>query len=257
MSWAGNRQAAYATGVFLFFLILFGGPLAYWYFTIPPTCVDGIQNQGETSVDRGGPCVLLDGGMLSQASVLWARSFRVRDGLYSAVAYVQNSNPSAGIQSIRYRFTMYDDRNILVVEKEGDTYIMPSGITPIFEGGIETGNRRIARTYFEFIGYPVWERMVDTSAVVQIEGTGITDTDTVPRLSATVENTSVREMRDVAFVAIVSDPAGNAFAASQTALPRLGPAERQEIVFTWPAAFHVAVGRVAVLPLSAPERVAP
>jgi hypothetical protein len=253
MSWAARRKAVYAAGVFLFFATLFGGPLVYWYLNIPATCEDGIQNQRETSPDRGGPCQLLDGEALTQSSVLWVRGFRIRDGLYSAVAYIQNANSEAGIRSIRYRFSMYDDRNVLVTEREGSTYIMPAGVTPIFEGGIDTGNRAVAHTYFEFTEAPLWERLFDTSHTITVEGSVVVDTATMPRVTATVGNTSVREMRDVHFVAIVSDPAGNAFAASQTALPILSPGAREEITFTWPAPFNVTVGRISIIPLIAPE----
>jgi hypothetical protein len=54
------------------------------------------------------------------------------------------------------------------------------------------------------------------------------------------------------FVAIISDPAGNAFTASQTALPLLRPGQSEKVTFTWPAPFSVTVGRVSVIPLSPP-----
>lgn len=253
MSWASRRKTAYATGVFLFFAILIGGPLAYWYFSIPPTCSDGIQNQGEHGVDRGGPCPLLDDDALTPPGLLWTRSFRVRDGLYSAVAYIQNPNPEAGVRAVRYMFRFYDERNVIVTEREGLTYIMPGSVTAVFEGGIETGSRVVAHTYFEFLQPPQWERLSNTSSVLDIQNTQISDTATIPRLTATVENTSVKELRDIKLVAIISDPAGNAFSASQTALTLLSPGQKEEVIFTWPAPFNVTVGRVVIVPLSPPK----
>lgn len=252
MSWASRRKTAYATGVFLFFFVLIGGPLAYWYFSKPATCYDGIQNQGETKVDRGGPCPLLDIDALSPTGLLWTRSFKVRDGLYSSVAYIQNPNPNAGVRAVRYKFGLYDDRNVLVTERAGTTYVMPGSVTAVYEGGIETGSRTVAHTYFEFVETPRWERLFDTSSVLSIRETAMSDTDTMPRLTAVVQNTSVSELRDIKLVAIVSDPAGNAFTASQTALPLLAPGQTERITFTWPAPFNVTVGRVAVVPLSPP-----
>lgn len=254
MSWASRRKATYAIGVFIFFALLIGGPLAYWYFSIPPTCFDGIRNQGETAVDRGGPCPLLDEDSLTQTGLLWTRSFRVRAGSYNAVAYVQNPNADAGALSLKYKFGLYDERNVLVAERTGTTFIMPGTVTAIFEGGIDTGSRVVAHTYFEFLQSPRWEKLEDTSSVLEIKDTSIADTATIPRLSATVRNTSVRDVRNIRFVAIVSDPAGNAFAASQTALPLLVPGQKETIVFTWPDAFNVTVGRVVVLPLTEPVR---
>lgn len=257
MSWASRRKTAYASGVFLFFATLIGVPLAYWYFSIPPTCTDGKRNQGETSADRGGPCLLLDDDALTPPGLLWARSFRVRDGAYSAVAYMQNPNSDAGVRSVRYKFTFYDERNVLVTEREGTTFIMPGGVTPIFEGNIDAGSRIIAHTYFEFVQSPRWERLADAAYVINIDGTAIADERTIPRLTTTVTNTSVREVRDIEFVAIVSDPAGNAFAASQTALPILYPGQSQELTFTWPTPFHITVGRITVHALVAPASSTP
>lgn len=253
MSWAARRKTAYATGVILFFTVLIGGPLTYWYFSIPPTCSDGKRNQGETAVDRGGPCPLLDDQSLNPTGLLWTRSFKVREGAYSAVAYIQNQNADAGVRSVRYRFRLYDERNILVTDRVGSTYIMPGSVTAVYEGNIETGSRIVSHTYFEFLEPPNWEKMQDSSVVLEVKETAMSDVTTMPRLTATVRNTSVRELRDIKLVAIISDPAGNAFAASQTALPLLAPGEVQKITFTWPSAFNVTVGRVAVVPLSPPK----
>ncbi len=255
MSWASRRRSAYAFGVFLFFAILIGVPTAYWYFSIPETCTDGIQNQGETSPDRGGPCPLLDSNALSPASILWARAFRVRDGSYGAMAYIRNANEQAGMRSIRYRFSFYDERNIIVAEREGQTYIMPGAVTPVFEGGINTGNRIIAHTYFEFLEDIEWERLRNTATVIEVNDKQILDTQTVPRLTASVTNTSVIDLVDVIVRATAFDPAGNAFAASQTAIPKLRAGEKREIAFTWPDPFAITVGRIDVIPLVKPDSV--
>ncbi len=252
MSWASRRRATYAFGVFLFFAILVGVPGGYWYFSIPETCDDGIQNQGETAPDRGGPCPLLDVNALSPASILWSRSFKVRDGSYSTVAYIQNANEQAGVRTVSYKFTFYDERNIFVTERTGETFIMPSGITPIFVGPVESGNRTIAHTYFQFTEPLNWERLHSTAQVIEINDKNLVDATSVPRLTATATNTSVEDLYDVIFRAVIFDPAGNAFAASQTTLPRLRAGEKQQIVFTWPGPFAITVGRIDVIPVSAP-----
>lgn len=253
MSWASRRRSVYALGVILFFVIIVGGPLAYLYFRIPPTCTDGIMNQGETAIDKGGPCPLVDESRLTSAAVLWARSFRVRDGVYNSVAYIQNPNSGAGIQSVQYRFRLYDEKNILVTERTGTTFIMPSSVTPVFVGNITTGNRVVAHTSFEFTSTPVWEKLDNVASHIAITNTMLSDTNTVPRITATAENSSVVDIRNVTFVAIVLDPAGNAFAASQTAVDVLPAGGSEEIVFTWPDRFSVTVGRMLVLPLVQPE----
>ncbi len=255
MSWASRRRIIYATGVILFFLIVIGGPLLYSYLKKPPTCTDGIRNQGETSVDKGGPCPLLDTGSLSPSAVLWTRSFYVRSGSYDAVAYIQNPNQDAGARAVPYRFGLYDEHNVLIAERTGMTFLMPGGITPVFEGAIDTGNRVVSHTYFDFTEPVIWERMADTSGAISVSNTQISDVTTSPRVTANVLNTSVAGIQSMAFVVIISDPAGNAFAASQTALTELAAGESRQVIFTWPSPFNITVGKVQIVPLTAPRPV--
>lgn len=253
MSWASRRRAAYTFGTILFFGVVLGGPLAYWYLSIPETCEDGIQNGSETAVDKGGSCPLLDERMLSPHAIVWTREFSVRDGTYNVVAYVENPNENAGVFLAPYRFKLYDARNVLVAEREGASYIMPGTITPVFEGAIDTGNRSVARAYLEFTAPLVWERMYDATKPIAIESKNVTDANSAPRLVVTVRNTSVIDLRDVQFVASVFDTAGNAFAGSSTVVPLLNDGERKEIVFTWPDPFLYVPGRIDVLPTVRPS----
>ncbi|TSC87108.1 MAG: Uncharacterized protein G01um10148_213 [Parcubacteria group bacterium Gr01-1014_8] len=251
MTWASRRRTIYASGVTLFFLIVLGVPLAIWWYQ-PANCTDGEMNGAETDVDRGGNCPLLDERTLIPHAIQWARAFPVRDGTWSAVAYVENPNDQGGVAAVPYRFKLYDDRNIIVAEREGTTYIMPGAVTPIYEGGISTGNRSVARAYFEFAAPLVWERMSDRSRAVDVTGKAVSDADSMPRVTAFAENTEVSDAKNVEFVSVIFDPAGNAIAASSTVLPLLKAGERANLVFTWPDPYIRAVGRVDVIPLRAP-----
>lgn len=255
MSWASRRRATYTFGVILFFLIVIGGPVAYHFLTIPPSCTDGKQNQGETSIDKGGPCQILDERMLSPVATLWTRSFRVRSGSYNAVAYIQNPNANAGALDVRYKFGLYDDQNVLVAEREGVTSIMPGAITPVFEGSIDTGNRIAVHTYFELMSTPIWQRLQNAADPIKIGSVVSSDIDTMPRLTATAENQSVADISGIAFVAVLFDGAGNAFAASQTALDELRGGESRTIFFTWPDPLHTAIGRTDIIPVALPAPV--
>jgi hypothetical protein len=253
MSWAGRRKFSYISGIILFFLIVVGGPIAYKIATIPATCHDGKQDQGETSVDRGGPCLLLDDRYLQPHAILWARSFQVRDGSYNAVAYVENPNKDAGVVSADYKFSLYDSQNILIAERTGTTYIMPGGITPVFTAGIDTGNRIVAHTYFAFTDPTlVWERMSNPTAVLTLSDKQVSNTDTEPQVSASVENTSVADLENISFVGVVFDTTGNAINASATQLARLDAGSSAQIGFTWPIPFTVAVGSEDITPIMPP-----
>jgi hypothetical protein len=252
MSWAMRRRVLYVLGVLAFFAIVISVPL-YFILHKPPTCFDGVQNQGETSPDHGGPCVLLDQSSITPIANILARSFLVKDGTYAAVAYIENPNSGAGVEKVKYRLAIYDSDNVLVAERMNTTPIMPGGITPVFEGGIDTGNRFAVHTIFEFQEAPVWERMKNVAAAVTITHDPVIDADTTPRLDAKVTNTSVSDIRDLTFVAVIFDPAGNAFAASQTALDRLNTNDVKTITFTWPDPFNATVGRIDIFPVHTPE----
>ena len=94
--------------------------------------------------------------------------------------------------------------------------------------------------------------MGNPATVVQIGNKKLSGTDRMPRLEATVENTSTRTISDAGFVAVLFSPAGNARAASRTELASIKPGMPQEIVFTWPEPFVGTVGRIDILPLMEP-----
>ena len=200
----------------------------------------------------GGPCPILDPRYLQPQAILWSRSFHVRDGSYTAVAYIQNPNPDAGVSSAHYQFRLYDSENILVAEREGSSFIMPGSVTPVLESRINTGNRIVAHTYFAFIDSLVWQRMRNSALDMTIQNKDIADIDTLPRVNAEVTNTSITDMINPSFVVTIYDPSGNAFAASQTVLSRLAAGSTAHIVFTWPDPFGMSVGRVEIMPVSAP-----
>src|SRR3989338_11227858 len=100
---------------------------------------------------------------------MWARSFEVRSGSYTAVGYIGNPNPEAGVALAHYRVGLYDSQNILIAERVGTTFIMPGGITPVLEASIDTGNREVVHTYLQIIGEAlVWESMASPAAKVMI-----------------------------------------------------------------------------------------
>lgn len=247
-----RRRILYLVGVCVFFGIVVGGPIAYKILTIPPTCDDGILNQGEASVDRGGPCPLLEAIQLQPSAVSWTRAFRVRDGSYNVAAYIENPNDGAGVRSAQYRFKLYDAENVIVAERTGTTFIMPGRITPVFQGGIDTGNRLVTRAFLSFTAEPQWEQMRDAARVIDVSEVAPSDIGSAPRVTARVHNASVSPVFDITLIATIFDTAGNAYAASATRISRLSPDEYQQIVFTWPDPFPSAVGRIDVIPLVTP-----
>ena len=251
MSWASRRRSYYLLGFIIFFVVAVVLPL-FSHFYKAPNCNDGVRNQGETAPDKGGPCTMLDERALAPASVLWSRSFEVRPGSYSAVAYIENPNKNAGVRSVGYRFGLYDSKNLLVAERKGTTFIMPNSITPVFEANIDAGNRAVTHTYLEFTEPRIWERVRNPATAITITNREITTEGQGARAVAAIENTAVSSLSDVSFAVVVFDPSGTAHAASMTSVARIDAGAKQQIIFTWPDSFRAGVGRVDMFALMNP-----
>src|SRR3989344_6469515 len=96
VSWSTRRKSIYIGGTLLVFLFALALPL--WYVSYEaPSCQDGFKNQGELGTDCGGPCSLLCKAQALSPIVHWQRAFKVKDGLYNVMSYVENPNLDSDI----------------------------------------------------------------------------------------------------------------------------------------------------------------
>src|SRR3989338_6723457 len=211
VTWAVKRQFFYVGFLLLFFLI-FGFLITYSRFNQSPTCADGKQNGSETGVDCGGSCQLACLAQVDPITILWSRSFKVIPGRYNALAYVENHNKSAAIQSIKYKFRFADKDNIYIGKREGSAFIPPAGRFAIFEPGIDVGNSIHVYTTFEFVGMPKWlqvsEQKIQQLQVV-VSDINLVDEASSPKLSATIKNNSLFYIPELNVIALLYDGSGN------------------------------------------------
>jgi hypothetical protein len=222
--------------------------LFYLFFNKPPTCTDGKQNGDEHGIDCGGSCENLCLAQISDPVLLWSRAFKISDGIYNAVAYVENPNFSAGVSKISYIFKLFDSENLLVAQRKGRTFISPNGINPVFEGAIRTGQRIPARAFFEFSSMPQWEEIKNEESSLSVNGIVLSGIDFSPRIDAVLSNAGIRSISDIEVVAILFDADGNAIAASSTFIKYLPDRSSQDIVFTWPNKFDSSPSRIEIIP---------
>jgi hypothetical protein len=248
-TWRARRQLIY------FSIILGAVIIASLFFIIPiltvkPTCFDNEKNGDEVGVDCGGACPRFCTGQLSVPTVLWARSFPVTENVYNALAYIENPNPKAGIPKISYVFKLYDDRNVFITQRPGQTFIDPNGRTTIFEPAIDVGNRVPKRTTLEFTQAPNWYRIESKVAevVVEVRDQNLEATDKGARLTANAFNESIYDVPDLDIVVILYDKDNNAIATSKTYLESLPKNSSRQIFFTWPRPLEKEVFRVEILP---------
>jgi hypothetical protein len=248
MSWGTKRRNAVLLTTFLFVFI----PVAFISFLLfynPPTCFDGKLNGGEAGVDCGGSCDLLCTTQAYEPVTLWERYFRVDDGLYNTLAYVENPNPAAEVVNAPYVFRLYNEENVVIGEKSGVVTLAPKSVRPIIENGIETFKQVPTRVTFEFGESLVFEKKDPRDALVLIKDEFIENEQEAPRVKAKIQNISLQTLREIDVVVIVYDVFDNVLGTSSTYVPSLSPEESRDIVFTWPQPFAEDVVRIEVIPV--------
>lgn len=231
-TWAFWRRVQYGTGFGFVWVFIFTG-VYFLYFYEAANCFDGFQNADERGVDCGGSCVRICSFDVTSPNIRWAQSFKVRDGQYNAVAYIENMNKGAATPELSYTFSLYDDDG-LITEIPGVTILPPDSVYPIFAGPIRTDDRVPTKTFIEVNDAELWLPALSGRDQFTVVDRTLTGVDSAPRLTARVRNTALTPTEDVEVVATIFDVRGNALTSSRTFVEYFGPQSTEEIVFTWP-----------------------
>jgi hypothetical protein len=245
-SWAERKRRWIKLSIWTIVIVTLGTYLGVRLYR-PPSCFDQKKNQNEVGVDCGGVCSILCTTQVQDMNTLWARTFEVSHGMWSALAYVENPNFTAYAQNVPYRFTLYDKDGATILERTNTTFISGEPALPIFEGRLNVGDRIPYRVTFEWLGKPVWYRL-DTKHTVTLQEQKVTPSGTGVDVTATMVNKEAFLMQNIEVTAIVYDTNQNAIAASETFVDLIKPREQRQLVFSWPKPFPVAIGRVELVP---------
>jgi len=249
MSWASRRKSIY-TGVLALVVLLFLSIPLYSYLSRTPTCIDGKQNGDELGVDCGGSCEALCQSQAREMIVHWSRAFKSGDGMVDALAYVENPNILAGTENVIYRFKLYDENNILITEKFGKTFVLPSEQIAIFEPALRTGERVYKYAFFEFAPDIQWVRVKEgtKASELAISEQNITGLEMKPKLTAVISNNSITPVYNVEIVAIIYDIDDNAIAVSATLVDEITKYGGKTISFSWRKPFESIPARIDIIP---------
>jgi len=234
-SWSSKRKLIYIGSIFaVLFLFIFIPYIFHSYKK--PTCFDGKKNQGELGIDCGGGCTLRCDLQIIKPKVLWSKSFKIVDGIYSAVALIENPNTNIRTDNIAYVFRLKDRSGVVLSEIKGRTFIPNLRTLAIFESGFRT-ERESQSADFEFIGEALWEHDETVPADIAIRSKTLSRLNKSPRLDVKVENKSFRNIEKLEIIAIVYNPSKEAIGASRTFINNFERDDVEDIVFTWPLPF--------------------
>ncbi len=230
--WTVKKQLTYLSVLAL----LVAAALVWgWFSATKPTCFDEKQNQGEENIDCGGPCEPCL-GEIKNLIVVWSKEFKLQDGKYDAAALVKNPNLFLGVPSLKYKFKIYGENNILIAVREGETFINPRERYVIFESGIDTGERVPKSAFLELEENPEWKRIEREIPQIVVSGKDFFN-EPYPRLEVEISNKSVFPVSGISAVAVLYDEEGSAKAVSSTRIGLIEGDSSRRVVFTWPRSF--------------------
>ncbi|HBD25152.1 MAG TPA: hypothetical protein DEV73_00260 [Candidatus Zambryskibacteria bacterium] len=238
--WSTKRRFIYGGGVALIFLVVLF-LLAWNIFYNAPTCNDGKKNGDEKGIDCGGSCSSLCTSDALSPVVLWSKIFHISGDVYTAVAFVENPNVNSKNDSAQYRFKIFDEENKLIVMREGVTSIPKNKKFAVFEAGIVLKNRKPKSVDFEFISFTSWQKDETPEPEISIKYGTITSTSTTPKITGTISNKSIDNIKKIELVVAVLDNKENTVATSRTYIDNLLRNSTQEFVFTWPKPLNIGV----------------
>lgn len=241
LSWAQQRQfriiavALLSAGAFFAVSVFIA-----WYRA--PSCFDNRQNGNERGIDCSGSCALLCPDEAITPLVHFVRALPVGEGVWSAVAYVENKNPNAGASGVPYVFKLYDVGNLLVYERHGEAFVPPGKAFPIVAGGLRTGEREPARASFEFTAPPRFVAMEEPPRL-EIRRQTFSEEGGVSRLEAELHNPTLAVVKNIEASVLLYDAGGNVFAAAQTVIQEIAPRGAVPLRFSWQRVFPEAPAR--------------
>ncbi|MEY4602095.1 MAG: hypothetical protein RL292_36 [Candidatus Parcubacteria bacterium] len=236
ISWSFKRQLLYLAMPLLFVLAV-SAYIFFNYVYSNPTCFDGAKNGDETGRDCGGSCQLLCTSDSLSPVVRWSESFAVTDSVWNAGAYVENPNINSESPNATYIFRLYDDKNTLIVEVNGETFIPKNKKFLVFYPGINTKGKIVKRTEFQFTGNLTWLTSNTQSPDLKITHGPIERASTTPLISGTVLNNGASPARALELSVVVYDGRGNAIGISRTYVDSVAPRADVPFGFTWPRPF--------------------
>jgi len=250
MSWAARRRF-FILCIIGIVVIAFLATLFIATFYKAPTCTDGVQNQGETGIDCGGPCPYLCREQQQPPTVLFTKALGNGAGRIDVVAEIENKNAGAAAKNVPYSITLYGADHSLVQKVDGTLDLPPGASIPVFFPGIAPGKRSVASAFLDIApSAPRWFSLPrDPRIVPTVSNITQGGTTSVPRIEAILTNPSVTVLTNVQAIVLVRNSKGDVVAASSTVVPLIPAQGQATATFTWNSAFSEVPASIEVIPI--------
>lgn len=250
MSWAARRRliilSILGAAIAIILAIIF---TAVFYKT--PSCVDGVQNQGEDGIDCGGSCSYLCTALEQPPTVIFTKVFTNTAGRTDVVASIENKNTAAAAKNVPYRVTLYGADQVLVQEVSGTLDLPPGATETVFIPGIVPGKQAIATAFLDISpSAPQWFTMTtDPRVMPSVSNVTQIGTPSAPRIEAILANGSAAALENVQVVVLVRDTRNDVIAASKTIVSAIPAQGTATAIFTWNGAFSGTIASIEVAPI--------
>lgn len=251
MSWAARRR--------LVILSILGAAIAILLaivsttiFYKAPSCVDGVQNQGEDGIDCGGPCAYLCTALEQPPTVLFTKVLTANSpGRTDIVASIENKNIDAAAKNVPYTVSLYDADHALIQNISGALDLPPGATVTVFIPGVVSGKQTVASAFLDIApSAPQWFTMTaDPRIVPTVSSVTQSGSTSAPRVEAVLANGSVTPLENVRVLVLVHDVRGDVIAASSTVVPAIPAQGTATAVFTWNNAFPGTPVLIEVAPI--------
>jgi len=225
--------------------------MSFATFSKPPSCTDGIQNQGESGIDCGAPCPYLCVAQEQSPTVLFAKALTYGEGRTDIIASIENKNASAAAKNVPYRITLYGRGQSLIQEVTGTIDLPPGTSVPVYVPGIISGKQTVTGTFLDIATSSIqWFSMTaNQRSVPVVSNTTQSGTTDAPRIEAILTNPTVTPFNNVQTIIVVRSITGEVIAASQTVVPTIPAQGQATAIFTWNSPFTSIPAFIEVVPI--------
>ncbi|MDO8600078.1 MAG: hypothetical protein Q7R73_00465 [bacterium] len=231
--WRTRRQL---TALLIIVLVVGGIGFLFVRNLLPePTCFDNRKNQGEEDTDCGGSCLPCIFRNRRPIQVFWTRVTPVRGGVYAAVAEVKNPNNALGISEFEYLLKLFDDKDALVIEKRGTSFLYADEVSHVVETNLRS-ERPIVRGVLEIgrTDYVIRDDNPPDLIAGEKELLLVSQNGGTTELKARLFNRTLNDFRAISVHGILLDQSQNVLAVSSVLLDEVRGGEAKEIRFFWP-----------------------